>query len=208
MTQRAAYEVWKRLFDLSLTIPAVVVLAPILLLLAAVVATDSRGPILYRGRRIGRWGRPFDVLKFRTMVPDAERRSTTTALNDPRITRVGGFLRRYKLDELPQLVNVIKGEMSLVGPRPEVEEHTREYTEAELTILAVLPGITDYSSIRFVDLSKALGQENAHEVFVTRIRPEKNRLRLQYVRNRSFVEDLRILVRTFAAIAGVRRQHT
>jgi lipopolysaccharide/colanic/teichoic acid biosynthesis glycosyltransferase len=140
------------------------------------------------------------------MRPDAERMGTTTALGDPRITRVGRFLRRYKLDELPQLFNVLAGEMSLVGPRPEVEEHTREYAGDELEILAVRPGITDYSSIRFVALDEVLGSEDPHTLFVTRYRAEKNRLRVEYVRNRSFGEDLRIIFLTLAAIAGKARR--
>jgi lipopolysaccharide/colanic/teichoic acid biosynthesis glycosyltransferase len=137
------------------------------------------------------------------MCVGAERLGTTTADNDPRITRVGRFLRKYKLDELPQLFNVVKGEMSLVGPRPEVEEHTREYSDQEKLILTVLPGITDYSSIRFVNLGKVLGSENAHQVFLTRYRAEKNRLRLEYVRKRSFREDMRILFLTFVSLARV-----
>lgn len=136
---------------------------------------------------------PFRMLKFRTMVLDAERAGTTTSIGDPRITSIGRVLRRTKLDELPQLVNVLTGEMSLVGPRPEVKEHTDAYDEEEQAILTVPPGITDFSSIHFASLDKILGAENPHAVYVTRIRAQKNKLRLKYVRERSFLVDLRIL---------------
>lgn len=199
-SSRRGYEAAKRIFDLVVALPALVVLSPLLAGLAVAVRATSAGPILYRGERIGRHGRPFRILKFRTMVADADRYGSTTALADARITRPGVVMRRLKLDELPQLWNVVTGEMSLVGPRPEVEEHTREYDAAEQAILTVRPGITDYSSIRFVDLAAELGSENAHEVFVTRVRAEKNRLRLRYVQNQSFTEDLRILLRTLAVL--------
>lgn len=134
------------------------------------------------------------------MSLDAERSGTTTTLADARITTVGRVLRRLKFDELPQLLNVLTGEMSLVGPRPEVEEHTREYSAEELAILTVPPGITDYASIHFVSLDEVLGSENPHEVYVTRVRAEKNALRLAYVRNASFYEDLRIIGSTSVAL--------
>ena len=195
------YEVAKRAFDVAFAAVGIAALSPVLLAVAAAVRLTSPGPILYRGRRIGRDGRAFHIMKFRTMRPDAERLGTTTALGDPRITPVGHLLRRYKLDELPQLFNVLRGEMSVVGPRPEVEEHTREYTAEERAILDVRPGLTDYASIHFGALDEVLGSENPHEVYVTRVRAEKNELRLRYVRRRSFGEDLRIIAMTVGAIA-------
>jgi lipopolysaccharide/colanic/teichoic acid biosynthesis glycosyltransferase len=197
------YATSKRLFDVVLALSGLVVLAPVLVVVAVAIKLDSEGPVFYLGERVGRHGGKFRIFKFRTMCTNAEALGTTTADKDPRMTRVGRFLRRYKLDELPQLINVLKGEMSLVGPRPEVEEHTREYNEEEKLILTVLPGITDYSSIRFVNLGKVLGAERAHEVFVTRYRSEKNQLRLKYVRNRSFREDMRILLLTLLALVRV-----
>lgn len=193
----------KRLFDVSLSAAGLVVLAPLGVAIALLIKLDSAGPVLYRGERVGLHGRKFRIFKFRTMRVGAEAAGTTTAHRDPRITGAGSFLRKYKLDELPQLINVLRGEMSLVGPRPEVEEHTNLYNEEEKLILSVLPGITDYSSIRFVKLGEVLGSENAHQVFVTRIRSQKNQLRLQYVRNRSFREDLKILARTLIAVVGL-----
>ena len=126
--------------------------------------------------------------------------STATAHNDPRITRVGRFIRKYKIDELPQLINVLKGEMSIVGPRPEVEEHTSVYTDEEKFILTVLPGITDFSSIRFINLNELLGSEDANKVFKEKYREEKNKLRIKYVKERSFGVDMKIIFMTLARI--------
>ena len=192
-TSRPGYELSKRVLDVCVTGIGVLVLSPVLAAVAFLVKLDSPGPAFYAGRRIGLNGRAFNILKYRTMCVDAERAGTTTAMNDPRVTRLGRFLRRSKVDELPQLFNVLRGEMSLVGPRPEVEEHTREYDDEALQIRTVRPGITDYSSIHFFDLAAALGAENPHQVYLTRVRGEKNALRLEYVRRRSFAEDMRIL---------------
>jgi lipopolysaccharide/colanic/teichoic acid biosynthesis glycosyltransferase len=196
-----ADEALKRALDVVLATSGLAVLGPGLLALAVAIRLDSPGPALYRGVRTGRHGAPFRILKFRTMRVDAERLGTTTTVDDPRITRLGRFLRRYKLDEFPQLVNVLKGEMSIVGPRPEVEEHTSEYTDEEKLILSVRPGITDFASIRFVDLAKELGTEDPHRAYVTRVRAQKNQLRLEYVRTRSLLVDARIVLNTFWAIA-------
>jgi lipopolysaccharide/colanic/teichoic acid biosynthesis glycosyltransferase len=189
----------KRTFDLFFAALGVLLLAPFLLLIAICIKLDSRGPVFYRGVRIGRYGRPFRIFKFRTMGPDAEREgSTSTGQNDPRITHVGRWLRPWKLDELPQLLNVLTGEMSIVGPRPEVEEHTAAYTEEEKIILSVLPGITDYASIHFFNLNELVGSEDPHSVFIEKYRAEKNRLRVDYVRNQSFWTDFQIIFLTFA----------
>ncbi len=196
-----AYDVAKRAFDVATAGVALVVLSPVLAAIAIAVATTTPGPILYRGERVGFRGAKFRVFKFRTMADGAERFGTTTALRDARVTRIGRFLRRYKLDELPQLLNVLGGTMSIVGPRPEVEEHTSAYTAEEKAILTVRPGITDYASIELVSLDEVLGSENAHDVFVTRVRARKNALRLKYVRRRSFGTDVGIILRTARAIA-------
>ena len=183
----------------SCAIVCCIVLAPIFFVIAVGITLDSRGPVFYRGVRIGRHGRPFRIFKFRTMGPDAEQvGSTSTGQNDPRVTRVGRWLRPWKLDELPQLFNVLKGEMSIVGPRPEVEEHTSAYTEEEKIILSVLPGITDYASIRFFNLNELVGSEDPRRVFIEKYRAEKNSLRVAYVRNQSMWTDFRIIWLTFA----------
>jgi lipopolysaccharide/colanic/teichoic acid biosynthesis glycosyltransferase len=194
------YEASKRLFDFTMAAVGIIVTAPLLILTSIAIKLDSKGPVLYLGERVGLNGHKFRICKFRTMCVNAEASGTTTAADDPRVTRVGRWIRTYKLDEFPQLFNVIKGEMSLVGPRPEVEEHTNAYDDEEKLILTVMPGITDYSSIRFFNLNEILGSEDPHQLFLTKYRAEKNALRLKYVRNRSFIEDLRILLATFLAI--------
>lgn len=190
----------KRTLDLVLSLLAVVAFAPLLGVIALTIRLTSRGPIFYRGWRTGFRGVPFRIWKFRTMIVDAEQLGTTTHVHDPRITRVGRVLRKWKLDELPQLFNVINGEMSFVGPRPEVEEHTSLYSEEERAILSVRPGITDLASIRFVRLAEELGSEDPHTVYVTRVRAEKNALRLRYVREQSLSGDVRIVLATLRAV--------
>ena len=195
----------KRLFDLIVASLGLVALAPLLLGIAIAVALSSPGPVFYRGWRTGLGGVPFRIFKFRTMVVGSEANGTTTALRDPRVTRSGAVLRRWKLDELPQLLNVVLGDMSLVGPRPEVAEHTEAYTDEERAILSVRPGITDLASIRFVHLAEEVGAEDPHAVYVSQLRSMKNALRLKYVREQSFLGDLGILFRTLWAIASPRR---
>lgn len=187
----------KRIFDLIVTFVLFWLVLPIGLIVAAGIAISSPGPIFYLGQRTGRNGFPFRIFKFRTMVVDAEQKGGgTTALGDSRIFPFGRFLRCYKLDELPQLLNVLRGEMSLVGPRPELPVYTDRYTEEERRILAVRPGITDPSSIRFSSLDEVVGSRDADRVFEERVLPEKNRLRLHYVENQSFAGDLKVLFMT------------
>jgi lipopolysaccharide/colanic/teichoic acid biosynthesis glycosyltransferase len=194
----------KRVFDVLGALFGLIVLSPLLLLIAVGVKLGSRGPVFYRGVRAGRYGRPFKTFKFRTMVPDAERLGgLSTAKNDPRVTRVGRFLRKYKLDELPQLLNVLKGEMSIVGPRPEMPEYTSLYTGEEKLILTVRPGITDYASIEFSNLGEILGDEEPDRVYEEQIRPIKNALRVKYVKEQSFWVDIGIIFRTFGRLAGL-----
>lgn len=191
----------KRAFDIIVAFAAIVVCAVPMLVIAALIKTTSPGPAVYRGERVGRYGRRFMMLKFRTMVRGADRiGGTSTGKGDPRVTRVGAVLRKYKLDELPQLINVLRGEMSLVGPRPEVAEYADLYSGEELVILSVRPGITDYSSIRFRNLANVIGSEEPDRVFAEQVLPEKNRLRVQYVKNQSFLEDLKIIARTIDAV--------
>ncbi len=192
----------KRSFDLILSLLGLIVLAPLLAALALLIKLDSPGPVFYRGVRAGRFGKPFRIFKFRTMVVNADKiGGPSSAADDPRITRVGQFLRRYKLDELPQLLNVAKGEMSLVGPRPEVLQEVLLYTEEEKRLLEVRPGITDWASIRFRNEGEILrGSADPHAAYREKIRPEKIRLGLEYVERRSFLTDCKIIVRTLKAI--------
>ena len=191
----------KRIFDVLLSLLSLLVLAPVFLILAVLIKLDSRGPVFYRGIRAGRHGKAFHVLKFRSMVPEAERvGSGTTALNDFRITRVGKVIRRYKLDELPQIINVIKGDMSIVGPRPELLEYAARYEGDEKEILNVRPGITDYGSVKFHALEAWVGEVDANKEFDERVLPERTALRLKYVRERTFLGDIRLIVLTLRII--------
>lgn len=191
------YPYLKRTLDFTLAVVSLVALSPLLLAIAVLVRLTSQGPILYRGTRTGRHGKPFKMLKFRSMVVDAENLGgTTTAKNDRRVTPLGHYLRKYKLDETPQLINVLVGQMSFVGPRPEVAEYTDAYTEDEKRILTVRPGVTDFSSIEFSDLQEWVGADHPDEVFRTKVLPRKIALRLKYVEQRSPLVDLRILLGT------------
>jgi lipopolysaccharide/colanic/teichoic acid biosynthesis glycosyltransferase len=194
----------KRIFDILAAATGVVLLSPLMLLIAIIVKIDSRGPVFYRGIRSGKNGRVFRIMKYRSMVVDAEMLGGfSTAKNDFRVTRIGRYLRRYKLDELPQLLNVLKGEMSIVGPRPEVPAYTSLYSGDELMILTVRPGITDYSSIRFSQLDQVLGENDADKVYEETVRPIKNALRIKYVKEKSFCGDISIIFRTILKIMGV-----
>lgn len=192
----------KRAFDVLISLSALVVLSPLMLAIALLIKAGDGGPVLYRGRRVGYQGKQFHMLKFRTMVVDAEKRGgSSTADDDPRITRVGRFLRKFKLDEFPQLINVLKGDMSLVGPRPEVQEYVDMYSEEERAILSVRPGITDWASLWNSDEGALLaGAENPEAVYRDRIRPVKVRLQLHYVRSQSLATDLYILALTAATV--------
>jgi lipopolysaccharide/colanic/teichoic acid biosynthesis glycosyltransferase len=192
----------KRAFDLFFSAVGLCFVGPLLLTLAALVKLDSKGPVFYRGLRAGRFGKVFRIFKFRTMVVNADKiGGPSSAANDPRITRVGGLLRRYKLDELPQLINVLKGEMSFVGPRPEVLQYVAMFSAEERAILTVLPGITDWSSIWNSDEGSILARScDPEKTYLEEIRPEKIRLQLKYVREHSFTTDMRILLETFRVL--------
>jgi lipopolysaccharide/colanic/teichoic acid biosynthesis glycosyltransferase len=190
----------KRYFDLFVSALGLTLLSPLLLLIALVIKLDSDGPVFYRGIRTGRYGKPFRIWKFRSMLAGSEGLGGTTGKDDPRVTRIGKFLREYKLDELPQLINILTGDMSLIGPRPELDEHTSVYEGDEKLILSVRPGITDYASVQFRNLNELVGSEEPHRVFIDKFRPEKNRLRLAYVKQRSLKEDMKILFQTLVCV--------
>jgi lipopolysaccharide/colanic/teichoic acid biosynthesis glycosyltransferase len=194
----------KRCFDIVAATTAIIVLLPVLIAVALMVKLTSSGPALYKGSRTGRFGVPFRILKFRTMVVDAEQLGgPSTALNDRRLTPVGKSLRKYKLDELPELLNIIRGEMSVVGPRPQVKMYTDLYSEEEQAILSVRPGLTDYATIEFVHMDQVLGDDDVDEKYRTEIEPAKNKLRLKYVKERSLLVDLRIVARTIFRLLGL-----
>lgn len=194
----------KRLFDIIFSFFGLIVISPFLGLIALLIKLDSPGPVFYRGTRIGKNGKPFRIFKFRTMVPNAEKAGgPSTALNDPRLTKIGKFLRTYKLDELPQLINILKGEMSFVGPRPQVKEYVQLYNEEEKIILTVRPGMTDYATIRYIYLDKALGNRDVDELYRKKIEPEKNKLRIKYAKHHSLLADVKIIFQTILAIIKI-----
>ena len=192
----------KRLFDVLAAGAGLLVLSPLLLGVALWIRLDSKGPVLFRQVRIGRHGVPFEIVKFRTMADRPDTGRQLTVGQDPRVTRAGRFLRRYKLDELPQLLNVLEGSMSLVGPRPEVPRYVECYPPAARSaVLSVRPGITDLAAILYKDESTVLGQARDPErAYLETILPVKLEYYQRYVRERSFWLDLRIIFRTLAAI--------
>ena len=184
----------KRVLDLVLAVIFAVILAPIYLILALAVVVDTGLPVFYRAERGGYRNRPFRIFKFRSMVKNADKiGGGTTALNDSRITKVGNVLRKTKLDEIPQLFNIIKGDMSFIGPRPELLRYTSQYEGEELLIHRVRPGITDYSSIEFINLDEIVGGENADEMYEKYVLKRKNELRVKYAKTVSFTTDFKLL---------------
>jgi lipopolysaccharide/colanic/teichoic acid biosynthesis glycosyltransferase len=173
-----------------------------MLFAALLIKLDSRGPVFFKQKRVGKDFRPFSIYKFRTMVVDAERKgSLVTISEDPRITRAGHFLRMSKMDELPQLINVLKGDMSLVGPRPEVTRYVEMFRTDYEEILTVRPGITDLASLKYRDESAILAAaKDPDREYVTRILPEKIQLAKQYIRQASFLSDVRLILKTLFKI--------
>lgn len=191
----------KRIIDFCITGIALVFIWPFLLLIAVMVVLEDGVPVFYRAERGGYKGRTFRICKFRSMVKDADKiGGGTTALHDPRITKIGNFLRKTKLDELPQIGQVFLGKMSLIGPRPELLRYTEKYKGEEKDILQVRPGITDFSSIEFINLDEIVGGDNADEMYEKYVLKRKNRLRIKYAQNVSFSTDVYILFKTLMAV--------
>jgi lipopolysaccharide/colanic/teichoic acid biosynthesis glycosyltransferase len=190
----------KRATDIVLSGATLIFLAPLFLAVAIAIKLDSKGPVFFCSIRMGKDGMPFKMFKFRSMIADAQRVSAvvSTPEDDPRITKLGHFLRKYNLDELPQFVNVLLGEMSIVGPRPEVPQYVAMFTEEEKSILSVRPGITDWASVWIKDKGRILaGSIDPEADYMKKIRPEKLRLQIEYVRNHSWWRDLKIMLLTF-----------
>lgn len=194
--------VLKQAFDRVCAFSGLILLAPVLFTIAIAIKLTSSGPVFYRGVRAGQFGKPFRIYKFRSMVPEAENLGGgTTALKDPRITMVGAVLRRHKLDELPQLINILKGDMSLVGPRPELLQYTSQYRPGESCILDVKPGITDFSSIEIWSLDEKVGHVDADKVYEDTILQKKNALRVKYVKERTFWIDTKLILATMLKLS-------
>lgn len=217
--ERAAYRgvynrCVKRMLDFAITGIALLILWPFYLIISLLIAAEDGFPVFYRADRGGYRGRPFRICKFRSMVKDADKiGGGTTALHDPRITKIGNVLRKTKLDEIPQLGQVFLGKMSLIGPRPELLRYVEQYEGEELDILQVRPGITDFSSVEFINLDEIVGGENADEMYEKYVLKKKNALRVKYAHSVSFKTDAYILFKTLGAVAGkafgflVKKEH-
>jgi lipopolysaccharide/colanic/teichoic acid biosynthesis glycosyltransferase len=188
--------------DIVFSLGFILVLSPVLLLIAIWIKLDSTGPVFYLQERIGLHRKPFRIYKFRTMHPDADKRGLlTVGGRDPRVTSAGYYLRKFKLDELPQFFNVLGGSMSLVGPRPEVKRYVDLYNSTQLNVLNLKPGITDYASIEYSDENEILGKASDPErTYIDEIMPAKLELNLKYINDQSFITDCKILLRTFLKI--------
>lgn len=191
-----------RFFDFILSLVGLVVLAPIFIVLAIWIKIDSKGPVFYKQVRVGQNGIDFGLFKFRSMVVDADKKGLiTVGGRDPRITRSGYFIRKYKLDELPQLINVLVGDMSLVGPRPEVRKYVDLYTDEQQKVLSVKPGITDYASIEYMDENEILGKSSDPEkTYIEEIMPEKIKYNMKYILNKNVSEYFKIIFLTLLKI--------
>jgi len=191
-----------RFFDLLFSILALILLSPVLICIAIIIFLDSKGTVLFIQPRVGKDNKDFDLIKFRTMYNDSERSgSLTIGICDHRITGVGHFLRKYKLDELPQLVNVIKGDMSLVGPRPEVRKYVDLYTGDQKSVLSVRPGLTDHASLEYINENELLGTSpDPEKTYIEEIMPAKLELNKKYLQDRSLKNYFRIIGKTLNRI--------
>lgn len=192
-----------RIFDILLATLGLVILSPLLIFVYVAIVLESRGGGFYRQERTGRYGKPFRLIKFRSMYVNADKHGLiTVGGHDNRITRVGYYIRKYKIDELPQLINVVKGDMSIVGPRPEVKKYTDLYTEEQRKILDVRPGITDYASIKYVDENEILGtSDNPERTYIEQIMPDKIKLNMIYISQNGIKEYFKIIFLTLTNIA-------
>lgn len=192
----------KRLFDITVSLIILLLFLPFGLLVSLAILIESRGGIFYFQERIGKNGVPFKLWKFRSMRKDADKAGKlTVGMKDPRITRSGIFIRKYKLDEFPQFINVLKGEMSIIGPRPEVKEYVDLYTEEQREILKVKPGITDLASLEYFKENELLGKsDNPQKTYIEEIMPAKIELNKKYISNPTIGADIKIMWQTFLKI--------
>ncbi len=192
----------KRALDIVIALIILVFFLPLGLLISLLIVLETKGGIFYKQERVGLNGKPFGLLKFRSMRPNADRLGQlTVGERDPRVTNIGHFIRKYKLDEFPQFINVLIGDMSIIGPRPEVKKYVDLYTIEQRTVLKVKPGITDYASIEYFDESRLLGEsENPEQTYVQEIMPAKLILNKKYLDNPTVFHDLKIMWLTFKKI--------
>lgn len=195
---------WKRFFDIAVSLLGIIITSPVLIVVSILIKLTSKGPVFFRQERIGKGEKPFRILKFRTMVVNADSQGLKiTVGGDKRITGVGKVLRKTKLDELPQLFNVFAGQMSLVGPRPEVAEYVALYTPEQRKVLSVRPGITDYASVCFRDENEILAEaEDPQKEYIEHIMPLKLRYNAKYIEEMGVLTDLKILFMTVYVVLG------
>ena len=190
----------KRVIDFVAALFLLILTSPLFLIISLIIIIDTGFPVFYKPLRAGYKNKPFHIYKFRTMVKDADKGDGTTALNDPRITRSGKILRKLKLDEIPQFINVLNGTMSFIGPRPELLRYTEQYMDEEKLILEVRPGITDFSSIVFINLDEIVGEENPDEMYEKYVLKKKNELRVKYAKEVSAKTDAMLFINTFLQV--------
>lgn len=191
----------KRIFDTILSLFGLIILLPFMLIIAIFIKLDSKGPVFFKQVRVTKNGREFKIFKYRTMRVGSDKYSQITVGKDNRITKVGAFLRKYKLDEIPQLINVLIGDMSLVGPRPEVPKYVALYTDEQKEILKVRAGITDYASIEFSDENDLLAsEENPEKAYIEKVMPKKIELNKKYISEISILTDIKIILLTIKKI--------
>ncbi len=202
LLHKTASLIAKRIFDIIVALILMVIALPFMLIISIWIKCDSKGKIFFLQKRVTKYGRVFNIIKFRTMVSDAEKLGTqVTVNNDSRITGAGKFLRKCRLDELPQLINVLKGDMSFVGTRPEVEKYVDRYTNEMMATLLMPAGITSLASIKFKDEEKLLsGAENADDVYVKQVLPQKMKYNLEYIKGFNFFYDIKLMFMTFFAV--------
>jgi len=198
------YEFAKRFTDILFSVLGILLLLPIFIIIAILVKTSSQGNIFYLGQRTGRYGKLFKIYKFRSMYLGSEEGPGTTSRNDPRITSIGFYLRKYKLDELPQLFNILKGEMSFVGPRPELKYYTDLYAGEEKIILSVQPGLTDFSSLYFSNLNDLIDDKDPDKAFEKNFLKNKNKLRIEYVKKRNYFLDIKLIFKTIIKVISTK----
>ncbi len=195
----------KRLFDILFSLFALLLFAPFFILISILVLFSGKGGIFFFQTRVGKGNKDFQIFKFRTMIPDSEKLGQLTVGDkDNRITKVGYYLRKLKVDEVPQLINVLMGDMSVVGPRPEVRKYVNMYNAEQLRVLEVKPGITDWASLKYFSESELMGKSaNPEKTYIEKIMPEKLSINLEYINNRSLATDIKIIAKTIGRVFGI-----
>ncbi len=189
----------KRIFDIIVSFTGLIILLPLFLIIAVAIVMESKGGVFFKQVRVGKDGKPFKLIKFRSMYVNSDKKGLLTVSGrDSRVTKVGYFIRKFKLDELPQLINVLKGDMSLVGPRPEVPKYVELYTDEQKEVLSVKPGITDPASIKYRNENDLLADaDNPEKFYIEKVMPEKIQISIDYIRKRNFFSDIKVILETF-----------